>query len=160
MICLSNWKTEEHVILHSYSSSSPTSSPPFRFSQLQATLEVRVAVLEADVADFRKRYEEEKAKLEEEQKLHAITKESVPKLEKMIAVRDADIESSHRCPQNGNENEGIEHKEIQRRGNYRRWLEVEKKQSLCGYPKLNYWSRNRSINHSLCQKINRSVNYQ
>jgi len=54
-------------------------------TKAKAAVELKVAGLEADLADFRKKYEEEA-------RLHQQTKESLPKLEKMIAERDTQID--------------------------------------------------------------------
>lgn len=54
-------------------------------TKAKAAVELKVAGLEADLADYRKKYEAE-------DKAHAITKENLPKLEKMIAERDGQIE--------------------------------------------------------------------
>ena len=48
-------------------------------------MELRVAGLEADLADYRKKFEAE-------EKAHMITRENIPKLEKMIAERDGQID--------------------------------------------------------------------
>merc|ERR1739838_362190 len=54
-------------------------------TKAKAAVELRVAGLEAEMGDYRKKYEEEA-------RLHAITRESVPKLEKMIIERDAQLD--------------------------------------------------------------------
>ena len=64
----------------------PPLPPPtlIPFPQLQATVVLQVASLEMDIADYKTKYEEEA-------RLHAITKDSVPKLEKMIIEKDAQL---------------------------------------------------------------------
>jgi len=54
-------------------------------TKAKAAVELRVAGLEVDLADYKKKYE-----LEE--KAHTITKENMPKLERMIAERDGQID--------------------------------------------------------------------
>lgn len=54
-------------------------------TKAKAAVELRVAGLEADLADYRKKFEAE-------EKAHMITRENIPKLEKMIAERDGQID--------------------------------------------------------------------
>ena len=51
----------------------------------QAAVELKVAGLEAELADYKKKYEEEAH-------IHAQTREALPKLERMIAERDGQID--------------------------------------------------------------------
>jgi len=54
-------------------------------TKAKAAVELKVAGLETDLADYKKKYEAE-------DKAHMITKEKMPKLEKMIAERDGQID--------------------------------------------------------------------
>jgi len=54
-------------------------------TKAKAAVEIRVAGLEQDLADYKRKWEEEVA-------AHNFTKETIPKLEKMISERDAQID--------------------------------------------------------------------
>jgi len=54
-------------------------------TKAKAAVEIRVAGLEQDLADYKRKWEEEVA-------AHTFTKESIPKLEKAISERDAQID--------------------------------------------------------------------